>query len=268
MTTPDSPERTTVPVDGGELSVLRWPAVSPTAPLVVLLHDLAGSGRVWGAVAAQLAGEFELAAPDLRGRAGSAGLPEPYGIEAHAEDVAALVDRLRPVHDPRHRGDHHPHDVVLVGHAMGAFVAEMAADGPARHRVRALVLVDGGLELPRPAGADLDAVIAAYLRDAPAVEEATVEEAIRVDAGDMFANERVLEATTDLPVPATLLWASRGPQEESPGLYDAERLRSLGAERSGIDAREVPYTDHWSILSAPQGVAAVADAIRAAAGAS
>jgi pimeloyl-ACP methyl ester carboxylesterase len=252
------PEQISVPVDGGALAVLRWPADRPDAPLVVLLHDLIGSGRDWAPVAAALGGDLELLAPDLRGRAGSAAVPGPYGLEAHAEDLAALVERVRP-------GDRgRPDDVVLVGHAMGAFVAELAADGPARHRVRALVLVDGGLELPRPAGADLDTMIGAYLADAPEPDGPTVEEALRVDGADLFENEQVLEATTDLPVPATLLWAARGPQGESPGLYDRQRLALLGAGPSGITARAVPGTDHWSILSAPDGIDAIAEAVRAA----
>jgi pimeloyl-ACP methyl ester carboxylesterase len=258
VTTTRQPEQISVPVDGGALAALRWPADRPGAPLVVLLHDLAASGRVWVPVADALAGEVELVAPDLRGRAGSAGVPGPYGLDAHAEDLAALVERLRPA-------DHGPgDDVVLVGHAMGALVAELAADEPIRHRVRALVLVDGGLELPRPAGADLDTMIGAYLADAPDADGPTVDEALRVDGADLFENEQVLEATTDLPVPATLLWASRGPQGESPGLYDRQRLALLGAGPSGITPREVPGTDHWSILSDPDGVAAIAEAVRAA----
>jgi pimeloyl-ACP methyl ester carboxylesterase len=192
---------------------------------------------------------------------------------------------------------------------MGAFVATMAAAGVARDRLHGLVLVDGGVQLPQPAGADLDAmlaatvgpsldrfaitfpdlaavrafwaaipavgpwvddpVVAAFLaRDVVAVDgglrTAWPTEAIKVDCGDMLVNERVLEATSNLPIPATLLWASRGPQNRSPGLYDEARLARLGLERVGITAREVPDTDHYSILWAGQGVAAIAEAVRAA----
>jgi pimeloyl-ACP methyl ester carboxylesterase len=259
VTSPREPEQIAVPVDGGELSVLRWGADSAAVPLVVLVHDIAANARVWSAVAAELAGEFEVAAPDLRGRGGSGQLPAPYGIEAHAEDVAALLAALRPEQDGGP-------DAVLVGHAMGAFVSEMAVDGPARRRVRALVLVDGGLELPSPPGADVDAMLAAYLGSAPEGGSAVAEEALQVDGADMFANERVLEATANLPVPATLLWAPRGPEDEPPGLYDDARLTALGAGPSGIDTQAVPDTNHWSIVESPRGVAAIAAAVRAAAG--
>jgi pimeloyl-ACP methyl ester carboxylesterase len=284
-------------VHGGDLSVLRWPARSPGAPLVVLVHGITANALAWGPVAAALAGEFEVLAPDLRGRAGSAGLPGPYGLERHAEDVAALLPRSREV------------PVVLVGHSMGAFVTTLAAAGVARDRVGGAVLVDGGPALPQPPGADVDAMLAATLGpsldrlgrtfpdlaavrefwaghpavgpwvDVPAVaaylardvvpvdgglRSACVPEAIRADGGDLLANELVLEATDNLPFPTTLLWAPRGLLDQVPGLYDEVRLASLGLELQRITAREVPGTNHYSILWAPAGVTAVAEEVRAA----
>ena len=99
----------------------------------------------------------------------------------------------------------------------------------------------------------------------PALRSACVPEAVRVDGGDVLLNERVLEATTDLPVPATLLWATRGMFDQTPGLYDEVRLARLGLERSGITAREVPDTNHYSIVWASQGVEAISAAVREAA---
>jgi pimeloyl-ACP methyl ester carboxylesterase len=299
MTELQEAEQTSVPVHGGELSVLRWPARSPAAPRVVLVHGITANALAWARVADALAGEFEVLAPDLRGRAGSARLPGPYGLERHAEDVAALL--------PRHREA----PTVLVGHSMGAFVTALAAAGVARDRVDGAVLVDGGPALPQPPGADLDAMLAATLGpsldrfgrtfpdlaavrafwaghpavgpwvDDPAVaaylardvepadggglRSACVPEAVRVDGADVLANERVLEATDDLPFPTTLLWATRGLQDQVPGLYDEVRLASLGLELQRITAREVPDTNHYSILWAPQGVAAIAEEVRAAA---
>ncbi len=291
-------EQLAVPVRGGDLAVLRWPADAPGAPVVVLVHGITGNGMSWARVAASLAGECTLLAPDLRGRAQSAGLPGPYGIEGHAEDVLALLDA--------HRVDR----AVLVGHSMGAFVAAMAAAGVARERVRGLVMVDGGLRFPDPPGADVDAKLAAVLGpaldrlrmtfadlaavrafwsqhpavgpwvDVPSVaaylardvvpadgglRSACVPEAVSVDGGDFLVNERVLEATAHLPVPATLLWAPRGLQDQTPGIYDEERLATLGLERSGVRARLVPDSNHYSILWAEQGVDAVAGAVRDAA---
>ncbi|SNT02150.1 Alpha/beta hydrolase family protein [Geodermatophilus saharensis] len=298
------PVQISIPVDGGDLAALHWAADAPGSPIAVLVHGITANALAWAPVAAALAGEFEVVAPDLRGRAGSAGLPGPYGLERHADDVATLLDRFGA------DGDAGADATVLVGHSMGAFVAALAAAGTARDRVHGLVLVDGGLALPEPPGADVDAKLAAVLGpsldrlsttfpdlaavrafwaqhpavgpwvDVPAVaaflardlvpgavplRSACVPEAVRVDGGDVLLNERVLEATANLPVPATLLWASGGMLGQRPGLYDEVRLAGLGLEPAGITAREVPGTDHYSILWADQGVAAVADAVRAAA---
>ena len=246
-----------------------------------------------------MAGECTLLAPDLRGRALSAGLPGPYGIEGHAEDVLAVLDA------------HGVDRAVLVGHSMGGFVAAMAAAGVARDRVRGLVLVDGGLPFPDPPGADVEAKLSAVLGpaldrldltfpdlaavrafwtqhpavgpwvDVPSVaaylsrdvvpaegglRSACVAEAVRVDGGEFLTEETVLEATAHLPVPATLLWAPRGLQDQTPGIYDAQRLATLGLDRSGVTAREVPDSNHYSILWAEQGVAAIRDAVRAVTG--
>ncbi|MEX5720801.1 alpha/beta fold hydrolase [Geodermatophilus maliterrae] len=304
MTEVRDPVQISVPVDGGELSALHWAADAPGAPIAVLVHGITANAMAWARVAVALAGGFEVVAPDLRGRAGSAELPGPYGIERHAADVAALLDRFGA------DGDSGADATVLVGHSMGAFVAAMAAAGPARDRVHGLVLVDGGLALPQPPGADVDAMLSAVLGpaldrlsmtfpdlaavrafwsrhpavgpwvDVPSVaaylardlvpgaeplRSACVAEAVRVDGGDVLLNERVLEATTALPVPATLLWARRGLLDQVPGLYDEVRLAGLGLESAGITAREVPDANHYSVLWADQGVAAIAAEVRAAA---
>jgi pimeloyl-ACP methyl ester carboxylesterase len=293
-----------VPVDGGELAALHWGADAPGSPIAVLVHGITANALAWAPVAAALAGGYEVIAPDLRGRARSAHLPGPYGLDRHADDVATLLDRFGADRDAGADA------TVLVGHSMGAFVAALAAAGTARDRVHGLVLVDGGLALPEPPGADVDAKLSALLGpsldrlttsfpdlaavrefwaqhpavgpwvDTPAVaaflardlvpgavplRSAVVPEAVRVDGGDVLLNERVLEATASLPVPATLLWATRGLLGQRPGLYDEVRLANLGLEPSGITAREVPDTDHYSILWADQGVAAIAEAVRAAA---
>jgi hypothetical protein len=53
--------------------------------------------------------------------------------------------------------------------------------------------------------------------------------------------------------------------DQTPGLYDEARLAGLGLELMRITPREVPDTNHYSIVWAPHGVAAIADATRAAA---
>ena len=300
-----TPEEIQVPVHGGELAALYWSADAPGAPIVVLVHGITGNAMAWEPVAKELAGEFEVVVADLRGRGFSAGLPGPYGVEAHAADVAAVLTHFGADRDSGAQV------TVLAGHSMGGFVAAMAVAGQARDLVHGLVLVDGGLQFPTPPGADVDAVLAAslgptldrightfpdraavrawwadhpaigawvddprvtgyFLRDLAgssehSVRSAVVPEAVRIDGGDIFLNDRVLEATAQLPVPAVLLWATRGMQGQTPGLYDEVRLSHLGLDAAGIVAQEVPDTDHYSILWATQGVEAISDAVRAAA---
>jgi pimeloyl-ACP methyl ester carboxylesterase len=291
------PEQLAIPVRGGDLATLHWPAESPGAPVVVLVHGITGNGMAWARVAGALGTDVEVFAPDLRGRAGSAGLPGPYGIATHAEDVRALLDAVGA------------RQAVLTGHSMGAFVVAVAAAGLARDSVRGVVLVDGGLPFPAAPGADVQATLGAVLGpaldrlaltfpdlaavrafwsqhpavgpwvDVPSVaaylardvvpadgglRSACVPEAISVDGGDFLTDERVFGATAHLPVPATLLWAPRGLLDETPGLYDEQRL--AGPLRSGLTVRMVPDSNHYSILWADQGISAIREVVRAAAG--
>ncbi len=135
-----------VAVDGGDLRVLLWGAGKRVA---VAVHGITASGMSWQAVARHMPSDWTLAAPDLRGRGHSRDLPGPYGLERHARDVVAVL---------RHFGGR----PVLAGHSMGAYVALLARDSHPE-LVRRLVLVDGGLPLPVPDGADLDALLDATL---------------------------------------------------------------------------------------------------------
>ncbi|MFI6607091.1 alpha/beta fold hydrolase [Streptomyces sp. NPDC050507] len=276
-------EEIKVPVNGGELAALRWPATDPQAPTVVALHGITANALSWAAVARQLAGRVTLIAPDLRGRAGSSGLPGPYGIAAHTDDVAALTEALGLER------------VVLAGHSMGAFVAALAA---VRHpdRFGPLLLVDGGIGFPAPthltpdelltavigpamdrlsmtftdraayrafwqahpafAGAWSDEVDAYIQRDLtgeePALRSSCRIEAIRADGVGLFGEE-VLTAVRKLPVGATLLWAARGLMDEEQGLYDEDRLAA--ADLGGTRVEPVPMKDvnHYTVLTGERG---------------
>jgi lipase len=135
-----------VPVDGGNLRVLVWGTGKRVA---VAVHGITASGMSWQAVARHMPPDWTLAAPDLRGRGHSGDLPGPYGLDRHVRDVAAVL---------RHFGGR----PVLAGHSMGAHVALLTRDAHPE-LIRRLVLVDGGLPLPVPDGADLDALLESSL---------------------------------------------------------------------------------------------------------
>jgi len=135
-----------VPVDGGELRVLQWGTGRRVA---VAVHGITASAMSWQAVARKMPAGWTLAAPDLRGRGHSAHLPGPYGLERHVADVTAVL---------RHFGGR----PVLAGHSMGAYVALLVRDAhPSLSR--RLVLVDGGLPLPVPDGADPEVALEAAI---------------------------------------------------------------------------------------------------------
>ncbi|WLQ43340.1 alpha/beta hydrolase [Streptomyces laculatispora] len=282
-------EEIKVPVAGGELAAVRWPAGDPDAPVVVALHGITANALSWGPVARLLAGRVTLVAPDLRGRAGSSGLPGPYGIAAHADDIAALTEALGLDR------------VVLAGHSMGAFVAVVAA---VRHpeRFGPLLLVDGGIGFPAPthlspdelmtavigpamdrlsmtfadraayrafwqahpafAGAWSDEVDAYIQRDLtggePAMHSTCRIEAVRTDGIGLF-DEEVLSAVRKLPVEATLLWAARGLMDEEQGLYDEKRLAAADLDGTRLEPVAVRDVNHYTVLTGDRGGREIAD---------
>lgn len=287
------PTSLTIPVDGGDLTVARWGTGSR---VVVASHGITANHRSFGEVAAHLRdADVSLYAVDHRGRGGSAGLPGPYGITAHARDLVAVLDHLEV------------QAAVFAGHSMGAFVvASAAASVPAR--VTGLVLVDGALPVPvdLPPEADIDAVVRSVIgpaldrlertfaspedyvalwREHPAVggryftdvAEAYVRYdlvadgvawrspvdrgAVLEDGRSLLVDDEARTAITRVEVPTTLLWAPRGLLDQTPGLYPPELVDDIVADLPHVDARLVADVNHYSILFSEVGGAAVAERI-------
>lgn len=144
-----------IPVRGGLMRAGRWrPDAEPSRPTVLAVHGVTANHRSWDAVVAAVP-DLDVVAPDLRGRGRSSELPGPTGLHRHGDDLVALLDHLGLER------------VVVVGHSMGALAAVVLADDHP-DRVERLVLVDGGLPLPMPAGVTVDQVMTATLGPATA----------------------------------------------------------------------------------------------------
>jgi lipase len=291
-----------VPVAGGSLhvGVAGAPVGSTGVPVVLAVHGITGSHVSWAATVRHLGDAVTVLAPDLRGRGESAGVPGPFGMAAHVEDLLAVLDHVGCAR------------AVVAGHSMGGYiVARLAATSP--ERVAAVVLVDGGLPLPVPPDIDADVLLAAVLGPSlarlqmtfPSVDAyrdfwrahpafaagswtddvddyiaydlappemgpdgATVyrsrvsEGAVRADGRDLLNGDDARKALGALADPCSLLWAPRGLQNEDRPLLPVEVIAGAQALLPHLTVSEVSDTNHYLILLGDREAAVVAAEIR------
>ena len=125
-----SPKTSHVEVNGISLAYHDWPG--ELGPLVCLPH-MTGHKGSFASLAKKLSPRYRIVALDLRGRCESSKPADGYGFAYHARDIIALADALG-------------FDAFsIVGHSFGATVGVyLASIQP--HRVRSLVLLDGGAD--------------------------------------------------------------------------------------------------------------------------
>lgn len=138
-----------VAVPGGHISVWHRPPREEAATLV-LVHGLSGNSRWWGSVIEHLPEQMRVIALDVRGRGLSTDSPPPYDLSTVADDIALCLD---------HFGVER---AVVAGYSMGGWIAALFGR---RHpeRVDRLVLIDGGLPLPRDSTAEAKDIIEAIV---------------------------------------------------------------------------------------------------------
>ncbi|MBO3745648.1 alpha/beta fold hydrolase [Streptosporangiaceae bacterium NEAU-GS5] len=212
-----------VEVPGGRLRIARF---GSGPRLIVAVHGITASLMSWRAIGEALPPEWTLVAMDLRGRGHSAGVPGPYGLDAHAADVERVAEHVGA-------GE----TAVLAGHSMGAYVAALHAPDRAYERV---VLIDGGLPMPLPPDVDVDAVLEAGLGPAIARLDQTF--------ADVTAYVDFFKAH-----PALTEWA---PAIEDYVRYDA--VETPDGVRSRVRADAVRVDGRWLLT----GSAAVGDALK------
>jgi pimeloyl-ACP methyl ester carboxylesterase len=281
-----------IPVAGGALALFRLGTGPGTAEPVIAVHGITANSHTWLAVDRALEGRAALLAVDLRGRGASSGLPGPYGMEAYARDLLAVLDACGLER------------AVLVGHSLGAYaVARFAADHP--DRVRAVVLVDGGLTDPALRDVDPEPFLAAFLGPAlarlelsfesreayhewwrahpafagadvadsdlvayanhdlggapPQLRSTVAREAVRADAHELFEMGKPAHR---LAVPAEMLRAPRGLQNQPTPML-APDLAAAWADGAPDQRRviEVPDVNHYTLVMGRSGARAVAQAI-------
>jgi lipase len=279
-------------VPGGALALFRLGTGPGTAEPVIAVHGITANSHAWLAVDRALEGRAALLAVDLRGRGDSHALPPPYGMEAYARDLLAVLDACGLER------------AVLVGHSLGAYaVARFAADHP--ERVRAAVLVDGGLTNPGLEDVDPEPFLAAFLGpamarlemtfptpeayhdwwrahpafaqsdvanqdliayadhdlggEAPELRSTVAREAVRADAHELF---EIGNPALRLTVPAELLRAPRGLQNDPTPMIDAGVARAWAEAAPDLRrVAEVPLVNHYTIVMGATGAGAVAQAI-------
>ncbi|SOZ35129.1 alpha/beta fold hydrolase [Cupriavidus neocaledonicus] len=124
-------------IDAGDvrLAVTRWGEPGPMRPTIVLVHGYPDNSEVWHAVAARLAGRFDVVAYDVRG-AGRSTAPQgtaAYRLQKLADDFIAVIDAVSP-----------QRAVHLVGHDWGSIQGwEFVTDPRLRGRIASFTSCSG-----------------------------------------------------------------------------------------------------------------------------
>jgi pimeloyl-ACP methyl ester carboxylesterase len=281
-----------VAVDGGDLRVLQWGTGKRVA---VAVHGITGSGMSWQAVARHMPSDWTLAAPDLRGRGHSRDLPGPYGLERHARDVVAVLRHFggRPVLAGHSMGayiallarDSHPQLVrrlvlvdgglplpvpegtdldALLDTTLGPAIARLGQTFPSTE-----AYLDFWRAHPALAGhwtPDVEAYVRYDLTGEPGqLRSRATEDAVRADGRDVLAEKPFADALARLTKPTPLLTAPAGMFGAPPPLIAPEVIAAWQGRVPALRPQVVPDMNHYTIMFAKEGAAAVSQAIRSAA---
>lgn len=217
---------------------------------MVAVHGVNATGAAFASLAAELGPRLVgVIAPDLRGRGGSFGEPPPWGIAAHADDVASLIEQVTAG------------PVTVVGHSMGAHVAVVMATARPDLVVR-LVLVDGGPPRLVPPGTSADAVVEGALANIIPNLAADIDPgAVRADFADMVTNPAASLGPNLLPLcPVHLVRASLGVVPVAPPVVPDQVVEPLRSSVMSFSDEIVEGATHFSLLD-PPWVARVAAAL-------
>jgi len=209
---------------------------------IVAAHGITASGMSFARVARHLPADWSMFALDLRGRGHSSDLSGPFGMDRHAADICEFVEGQG-------------RQVVLTGQSMGAYAALRAA-ATRPELFSHVVLIDGGLPLPVPEGADPDELLRVTI--GPAIARLSQTFPTRESYVDFFRAHPALSAEWNDDVEAYVLYDTVGEPPEVRSRVNPEAVRDdgrdlvVGAAGFGEDLLklQVPVT----LLHAPNGM--------------
>jgi pimeloyl-ACP methyl ester carboxylesterase len=229
-----------------------------TGPALLLVHGFLDDRTVWNAVAGRLSERYAVTATDLPGWGDRRDDDGPFTLQRYADDVAETIDAAAG-------------PVILIGHSMGAPVAELAV-AARPDRVAGLVLLSpipmSGVHLDsataavfRSFGGNAEAQRAGRLSVAAALTDAALDELVRTG---MLARPQAVAETFDA-------WNEGLPGGDRVSEYKGPALILRGAAdpfltrellRSGVTGRfqsptvrEVAGAGHVPHVEAPAEVA-------------
>lgn len=294
---PDKKYRTVdVAVAGGQMRVGVWEPVEAeegaTTPDILLMHGVTASHRAFDLLVPQLGGA-RIIAPDLRGRGRSSGVAGVSSMKEHAADMVAVLDALdseRALVIGHSMGafaalvlaDNRPDRVsnlVLIDGGLPLDVAEgLDADavmqqilGPTAERLAMkFESPEDYIEFWRahpglgPYWTDfLDEYFHYDLEGEPGkYHAATRYDVARDDTYDLYTGTDVTAALKHNRVKTYFLTCPRGLQDETPGLYSAERTSNLLDTFVAIKHHEIADVNHYTIVMSETGAQQVANFCR------
>ena len=280
-------EKYEVPVSGGKLAVFRYGDGSGDP--VLLIHGVTSSHRAFQIFAQSLIKRGKAPyAVDLRGRGDSNSLPGPFGMAQHAKDMVAVIDFF---------GWTKPD---VIGHSMGGFVTA-ALVGLYPERVGDVVFADGGIPLPMPPGMTVEQIMPLilgpalarlsmtfenheayrdYWRPHPAFgrgwsqvlndyvdydlrdgKPSTNPQAVEEDSRDLFGDNVIEKALTNLNKETLFIRAPRGLMNEEGGLYPLPIIEAILPKYPKLKMISLDDVNHYDMFLHEFGSEQIATAI-------
>lgn len=280
----------TVPVAGGDLAGGIWHPDAGGMPLLAV-HGITANHRAWELVASALPGT-RVIAPDLRGRGRSGDLPGPFALTDQADDLARMLDALGveraavaghsmgafvAVRFAERFRDRTERLVLIDGGLPIPWPEGIPADqvpavvlGPALERLRRTFASPEEYEAfwrQHPAiGPWWNDTFAGYVAydlvgDAPLLRSSVSEEAVSVNALELYGDGGYTEALEALRLPIDVIRAPRG-LLDGPPLYPPAVVDEWRARLPRMRIHETDDLNHYTILMTEQGLARVLPVLR------